>query len=156
MLTFTHSFFSFIYSREYPKRYFISWCFKTYKMSDISDHKKSILLEVTCCLGRDNHIIENCCLLRCGGFACKRCTAVSESYVDCRKCLKKHQLTEKFEKSIKSMKQTIDLLIRSNYSLLYEHLQNQFNSKLTKMSEWLCNFFFIWVWVCSFSSQNYM
>jgi hypothetical protein len=95
--------------------------------------KISIALDIT--LVERNHIIENCCLLRCGGFACKRCTAVSESYVDCRKCLKKHQLTEKFEKSIKSMKQTIDLLIRSNYSLLYEHLQNQFNSKLTKMSE---------------------
>jgi hypothetical protein len=117
-------------------------------MQNNTEYLKKLFSEIRCCLSTDEHIIEDCVLLRCGGHACKKCATEerTEPYVQCLKCSGKHQLNTEFEKTTYSIKPTIDLLIMSNYAEIFENLTQRFNSTKSRISKLLdkrliCHFF---------------
>ncbi len=89
--------------------------------------------EIICCLNAEKHLIEDCVRLKCGGKACTKCASPSYQKIKCGHCSNEHRLSKRSEKI--PMKDTIELLIISNYDKIFTNMTARFKEVSGKISQ---------------------
>ena len=82
---------------------------------------EALLKEIKCCIGTDDHFVEEPLLLKCGGNACKKC--INDSIeTKCYRCNNKHEKTEMLNLTInKTAEAIIDVFSED----ILKHLDKQ-------------------------------
>jgi hypothetical protein len=92
--------------------------------------------KVFCCLSRDEHLIEHAVLLKCGGHACKACAVatIEQTVVKCNHCSVEYQLNKDFQEPPIDIGKTINLLIHSNFDVIFDNLTKRFGHRQENIS----------------------
>ncbi len=96
----------------------------------LADYLDQLYSTITCCLSDDKHLAKDAVLLKCGANACAKCAKFSSTV--CSNCKLQHNSSNDSSSVRIDIKSTIDLLIKSNYSKVIQHLNSQ-RERATRM-----------------------